>query len=278
MSKNASVLGEGVKSMPSMVIPKKFSPITILGLAIMFIGILIGNFVWGQTSLGYTISFFGALLLLFNSYMRHQLSTELSIEKGMKYKKTLMFPPKMLKIFFLILLGCNFAILKDVFILVLLAFKIALSLRILNVILHWVDIRETKKLIKWRIILLVICAGLVIYLNFGTLAYVIASGSPFIISWNVGNSVGIVLISGVMSFIIFPMITAFELELTETDLKFARKKFIISAIKILIPLVFLIILMQLMNQMVSIVIDFNLYLTIIPSLCLIILGFLTKER
>ncbi|MGQ4876883.1 MAG: hypothetical protein ACP6IY_22695 [Promethearchaeia archaeon] len=239
------------KAAENQKIPKKFSPFTIIGITILIICVNIKFFL--NMTIAYFLGIFGLLLIMFNFYYRTSFQ---------KVEGILSFNPKLLKIFWLLILIWTFFIFFSIDLIIVIGFFFALILRSVNIILRYFEL-ENKINIDFiqkiyfisALIIIILCILLPICQIKISLPYGIISLNVYFLSLISVQNIFMYFL--IVSSWIFPMLTSIDNLLNNQDLEKYRKNFIFSGIKqSFISLILIII--ALLNLIISLPIQIQL--------------------
>ncbi|MHA1150372.1 MAG: hypothetical protein ACTSR8_19305 [Promethearchaeota archaeon] len=247
----------------SLEIPNRFSVLTIIGLALTIAGVLIGFFVLNY--IGVIVSISGLMLILSNIYKRHVLLHDGSV---------MMFPPKALLVFYAIAIIVVYFIYMSPNSVVLFAFTLAITLRVLNLVLHKLEQENMVPTDKLNVILLLVAVGIVIFaVNFLPLFHI-----ETIIGLAENNFILYIMMFSAM---LFPVLTGVDVALNEGDNSKFRRKMVTSAIKIFVVLIIVILvglsIVWFPLQVYSGYMEYGLYVLFVPGAILLILGLIRKD-
>jgi len=252
-----------LKKRESPEVPNRFSILTITGLALTITGVLLGLLVLNY--IGTIVSIFGLMLILSNIYMRHVLLHDGSV---------MMFPPKALLVFYAIAIIVVYIIYLSLNSVTFFAFSLAITLRMINILLHKLEPEKTVPTNNLNVLLLIIAGAIVIIaVNFLPLFHI-----ETIIGLAENNFILYIMIFSAM---LFPVLTGLDVVLNECDNSKFRRKMAISGVKIIGILLLIILVGQAIVwfplQVYSGYMEYGLYLLFVPGAILLVLGLARKD-
>ncbi len=251
------------------MIPPIFSKYTITGLIITIAGILVGFYFYDD--LGFSLSLIGLLLIVFNFYLR----------SSSKNPNISQIPSKILTLFWAAVLLVNYLIYYLYYALLILGFSLALVLRIINIILRKLEVKNEIKTKYIPLIPIIAVSIITILCTFiYPIAYLLDPQDNIIeLNWMIGKIFGLMLNILIYCMWYFPILTCINVSLNANRISKIRNKFITSGIKIMVPSLVLLVF-YFINEIASFLlrpyIQLGGYLMLIAGIILIISAFIFK--